>query len=87
MVQLGLQRKPQSQEVGLESKYLPILFSGSHIFHSVYVSGFAADGPGRTVSQRTSVQRSVDKPLCGTTDSSRSGVKALRNELQLMSRK
>jgi hypothetical protein len=84
---LELQREPQSLEVGLESKYLPILFSGSDRSDSVYVTGFAADGPGCAVSQLTSVQCSVEKPVSGTTDSSRRGIKAVRNELQLLSRK
>jgi hypothetical protein len=84
---LELQRQPQALAVGLESKYLPILFSDSDLSHSAHVSGFAADGPGCAVSQLTPVQRSVEKPVSGTTDSGRSGVKAVRNELQLVSRK
>jgi hypothetical protein len=84
-LQLGTAKGTQSLEVGLESKYLPILFNGSDLSHSVYVSSLAADSPGCAVSRLTSVQRSVEKPVSGTTDSGRSGVEAVRNELQLLS--
>jgi hypothetical protein len=65
-LQLGTAKGTQSLEVGLESKYLPILFNGSDLSHSVYVSSLAADSPG-------------------CADSGRSGVEAVRNELQLLS--
>jgi len=76
-----------SLEATFESKDFIFFFHCGHIFYFVYLSGFAAAGPGCSVSQRTCVQRSVEKPICGTTDSGRSWVKALRNELQLLSRK